>query len=61
MGISDGTYSEITAAEVHEGDQVVIGIEARAEIARARIFLPGLGLGNSAVHDVIAASNRMRK
>ena len=45
MGISDGTYSEIAAAEVHEGDQVVIGIEAARGDRKGADLPPGFGSG----------------
>lgn len=45
MGISDGTYSEITAVEVNEGDQVVIGIESLRGDRKGADLPPGFGSG----------------
>ena len=45
MGISDGTYSEITAVEVNEGDQVVIGIESALGDRKGGDLPPGFGAG----------------
>jgi HlyD family secretion protein len=45
MGISDGTYSEIIASEVKEGDQVVIGIESLRGDRKGADLPPGFGSG----------------
>ncbi len=47
MGISDGTYSEITAAEVQEGDQVIIGIEPLRGDRKGGDLPPGFGSGQT--------------
>jgi HlyD family secretion protein len=45
MGISDGTYSEITAAEVTEGDQVIIGFDSVRGDRKGGDLPPGFGAG----------------
>ncbi len=44
-GISDGTYSEITAADVTEGDPVIIGIESVRGDRKGGDLPPGFGSG----------------
>ncbi len=45
IGISDGTYSEIIATEVTEGDQVVIGIDTVRGDRKGGELPPGFGSG----------------
>lgn len=45
MGISDGSYAEITSADLNEGDQVVIGIESPRGDRKAGDLPPGFGSG----------------
>lgn len=45
MGISDRSYVEITAPEVQEGDQVVIGIESPRGDRKGGDLPPGFGAG----------------
>ena len=47
MGISDGTYSEIIAAEVKEGDQVIVGIEPLRGDRKGGDLPPGFGSGQT--------------
>jgi HlyD family secretion protein len=45
MGISDGTYSEIIATEVNEGDQVISGIDSLRGDRKGGDLPPGFGSG----------------
>jgi HlyD family secretion protein len=45
MGISDGTFAEIGSAEIHEGDQVIIGLEVSRGDRKGGDLPPGFGSG----------------
>ena len=45
MGISDGSYAEISSAAISEGDQVVVGIESLRGDRKADDLPPGFGSG----------------
>ncbi len=44
IGLTDGSFTEIVAGELREGDQVVIGLESVEEKARQELP-PGFGMG----------------
>jgi len=45
MGISDGTYAEVSATSINEGDQVIIGIDSPRGDRRGGDLPPGFGAG----------------
>jgi HlyD family secretion protein len=45
MGISDGFSTEISSAAIHEGDQVIIGIESLRGDTKSGELPPGFGSG----------------
>ncbi|MCI1279752.1 MAG: efflux RND transporter periplasmic adaptor subunit [Nitrospira sp.] len=45
MGISDGTYAEVSATSINEGDQVIIGIDSPRGDRRGGDLPPGFGSG----------------
>lgn len=45
MGISDGTFAEISSAEINEGDQVIIGLDVLRGDRKGGDLPPGFGSG----------------